>query len=200
MAPDAKADYREASARARCKRASAARTVTLPAMLHATLALGRRALPGLAALVLLLPGLPAHAQWKWRDKDGSITVSDRPPPKDIADKDILGRPNTARRPAPAASAASAAGGEAAKTSLDKEVEARRKAAEQEQAGKAKAEDIKLAAQRAENCQRARAQLAALEGGQRIARLNDKGEREVLDDKGRADEMRQAREVASSDCR
>ena len=41
---------------------------------------------------------------------------------------------------------------------------------------------------------------ALQGGQRIARINDKGEREVLDDRGRADEMRQARDVIASDCR
>ena len=58
----------------------------------------------------------------------------------------------------------------------------------------------MAAQRGENCQRARSQQAALESGQRIARLNDKGEREVLDDKGRAEELRQAREVIASECR
>jgi hypothetical protein len=55
-------------------------------------------------------------------------------------------------------------------------------------------------QGAENCRNARSQIAALESGQRIARINDKGEREVLDDKGRAEEMRRAREVANSDCR
>jgi hypothetical protein len=34
----------------------------------------------------------------------------------------------------------------------------------------------------------------------MARVNDKGEREVLDDKARADEMRRARDVIASDCR
>ena len=34
----------------------------------------------------------------------------------------------------------------------------------------------------------------------MSRVNDKGEREVLDDRGRAEEMRQAREVIASDCR
>jgi hypothetical protein len=55
-------------------------------------------------------------------------------------------------------------------------------------------------QRAENCRNARAHLAALDTGQRIARFNDKGEREVLDDKQRADETRRAREVIASECR
>jgi hypothetical protein len=34
----------------------------------------------------------------------------------------------------------------------------------------------------------------------MARVNDKGEREVLDDRGRADESRLARQVVASDCR
>jgi hypothetical protein len=40
----------------------------------------------------------------------------------------------------------------------------------------------------------------MESGQRMARVNEKGEREVLDDRGRAEEMRQARSVIASDCR
>ncbi len=150
---------------------------------------------------------PAQAQWKWRDKDGRITVSDRPPPRDVPERDILGKPAAeSRRVLPVQATASAASGAEAGVSaappsaMEREVQARKKAAEQEQAAKAKAEEEKLAAQRAENCRGARGHLAALESGQRIARTNEKGEREVLDDKGRADEMRRAREIVASDCR
>ena len=162
-----------------------------------------RLLPAALLQAVCLLVLPAQAQWKWRAKDGSITVSDRPPSKDIADKDILGRPNAARRaalPASAAASAPVVVADGGKTALEREVEARRRIAEQEQSAKAKTEEARLATQRGENCQRARSQQAALEGGQRIARLNDKGEREVLDDKGRAEELRQAREVIASECR
>jgi hypothetical protein len=162
----------------------------------------RRCAPWLLALPLLAVSLPGQAQWKWRDKDGNVTVSDRPPPREVADKDILGRPAAVRRnalqPATPASAASAAAD--AKGPLDREVEARRRAAEQEQAAKAKAEDTRLAAQRAENCQRARTQISTLESSQRLARVNAKGEREILDDKARADELAQARDVATNSCR
>ena len=169
------------------------------------------ATPWLLALTLLALSLPSHAQWKWRDKDGAVTISDRPPPRDIADKDVLSRPASARRagllPAAAASAASGVSGASgasapadAKGPLDREVEARRRAAEQEQAAKAKAEETRLAAQRAENCQRARSQITTLESGQRLARVNGKGEREMLDDKARADELAQARDAAASNCR
>jgi hypothetical protein len=157
-----------------------------------------------ASLLAALAG-PAFAQWKWRDARGQITVSDRAPPKEVPEKDILERPSQAMRrpeaPEPPASAASAPPAPAvARTALDNEVEARKRAADQQAAAKARAEEQRLATKRAENCRRARDHIAALESGQRIARFNDKGEREVLDDKGRADELRAAREVAASDCR
>jgi hypothetical protein len=86
------------------------------------------------------------------------------------------------------------------TALEREVQARRRAAEEEKAAKMKAEEERNAARRAENCRNARNHLAALDSGQRIARMNDKGEREVLDDAARAQEAQRAREVIASDCR
>lgn len=158
----------------------------------------------LAATALALAASAAQAQWKWRDKSGQVNVSDRPPSMDVPDKDIISRPtpDAQRRVAvaPAASAASAAPAAPAKGALEREVDARKKAADQEQAAKAKADEEKASQQRAENCRRAKGHVAALETGQRIARTNEKGEREILDDRGRADEMRQAREVIASDCK
>ncbi len=159
--------------------------------------------PAAAFLLLALAAatLPAHAQWKWKDKGGQITASDLPPPRDIPERDILQRPDPRRVLAPVAPAASGAvASPAARPTVDKELEARRRAGDQEQQAKARADEEKLAQQRAENCRRARGHLAALETGQRIARTNEKGEREILDDKGRAEEMRRANEVIGSDCR
>ena len=160
----------------------------------------------LAALagIIGLPG-PAVGQWKWRDPGGQINISDRPPPRDVPEKDILARPTpqtrtAAEAPAPAASAASAPGKPEIRPPVDRELEARKKAAEQERAARAKAEADKLAANRAENCRRARGQVAALESGERMARINEKGQREVLDDKGRAEELSRARAIFASDCR
>ena len=170
--------------------------------------LASRAWPLLLAVACLatLPS-PADAQWRWRDKSGQINASDRPPPRDVPDKDILERPAPeVKRQAPAAAASTPGLGApaltpaAAPTALEREVQARKRAAEQEQSATAKADEIRVAALRAENCRAARAQFAALETGQRMARMNEKGEREVLDDKGRAEEQRRAREVMASDCR
>jgi hypothetical protein len=79
------------------------------------------------------------------------------------------------------------------------LEQRRRAAEQEQQSRLKVEQERVAQARAENCRRAKAQLAGLQSGQRIARLNEKGEREILDDKGRAEESRRAEGIIASDC-
>ena len=170
------------------------------------------ALPLALAMMLMALSPAADAQWRWRDKSGQVNASDRPPPRDVPDKDILSRPaadarRTAAAAAQAAAPASSAEGTAAPTAasapptaLEREVQARKRSAEQEQAAKAKAEEERLSTQRAENCRAARGHLVALDSGQRISRTNDKGEREVLDDKGRADEQRRAREVVASDCR
>jgi hypothetical protein len=114
-------------------------------------------------------------------------------------------PAAAKRPPPAAATTAAASAPATasptpKPAVDKELEARKRAGDQEQQAKAKADEDRLAVQRAENCRRARSHASALESGQRIARTNDKGEREILDDKARADEMRRANDIIGTDCK
>jgi hypothetical protein len=164
----------------------------------------RLACLGLATLAFLLIASPAEAQWKWRDSRGQIHISDIPPPRDVADKDVLQRPEVAvRRPAPApapAASAAVAGTAPAKAAVDPELEERRKRAEQEQAARSEADRQKAAAVRKDNCQRAREQLATLDSGQRIARIKADGEREILDDDARAREAKRARDVMATECR
>lgn len=161
----------------------------------------RLACLGLAALALLLLSAPAEAQWKWRDSRGQIHISDIPPPRDVPEKDVLQRPDLVlRRPAPAPVAAASAAAAPVKAPVDAELEERKRKAEQEQAARAKADEQRAAAVRKDNCQRARAQLATLDSGQRIARIKADGEREILDDDARAKEAQRAREAIASECR
>ena len=164
----------------------------------------------LLALTGAMLALPAEAQWKWRDKGGRVQYSDLPPPASVSEQDILQRPNGAQRqvatPAlpvarPAPAAASAASGVAlAPKTTEPELEAKRRKAEEEKAAQAKAEEQKLAAARADNCGRARAQLRTIDDGIRIARTNASGEREILDDKARAEERKRTTEIMASDCK
>jgi hypothetical protein len=174
----------------------------------------------IAALGLAL-AMPALAQWKWRDKGGQTQYSDLPPPAGTPDQDILQRPNSAQRRAPAAlPAASAASGaatassgapllapkgsepelEARKRKADQEEAAKKKSDEAAEAAKKKADEARVAAAKAENCTRAQAQLRAAESGSRMTRTNAQGEREYLDDAARSKEAQRARGVIATDCR
>jgi hypothetical protein len=170
---------------------------------------------GCAAILGVVLATPADAQWKWRDKSGRVQYSDLPPPASVAEQDVLQRPNGAQRrsvaatpvaaAAPASGAASGAAGAASAPklnvkSVEPELEAKRRKAEEEKAAKEKAEEQKLAAARADNCARARGQLRTIDDGMRIARTNAKGEREVLDDQGRAQERQRTMDVIASDCK
>jgi len=84
------------------------------------------------------------------------------------------------------------------------------AAEQDQAfrkrkldaGKAQEEEAKKQAQardRAENCKRAKATLANLQLGGRVSRIDEKGERVLLDDQQMVQETAKAREEAAAAC-
>jgi len=161
---------------------------------------------GVASAAALL-ALPAEAQWKWRDKSGHVQYSDLPPPSGTADQDILARPSPTRRfaPPPQASASAAAAGTAASGALaprtvEPELEVKRKKVEAEQAAKAKADEQRVATAKADNCARARNQMKTLDSGIRVARTNDKGEREYLDDAQREAEARRTRDVIANDCK
>lgn len=174
----------------------------------------RLAVVALGALVTLSLSHTAFAQWKWKDPSGRVQYSDLPPPPSVKDTDILQRPSGSSGKAPpafapgsaqAAVAAMAASGAAstaasgpAKT-VEPELEAKRRKAAEEETAKRRAEEEKQKAARADNCLRAKSQLRALEDGMRMARVNAKGEREVLDDKGRAEESKRARDIVASDC-
>ncbi|MBS0445572.1 MAG: DUF4124 domain-containing protein [Proteobacteria bacterium] len=163
------------------------------------------AAPLLAVLASALLAVPALAQWKWVDSAGHVQYSDLPPPAGVPEKDILQRPNAVqRRTAAAPAPASAASGALVPKPVDSELEAKRKKTEQDEEARKKAqqkaEEAKVAAARADNCTRARAQLRTLDSGVRVARINEQGEREVLDDAGRAQEAQRARDIVASDCK
>lgn len=160
--------------------------------------------PAVWTLLLVLgaaAALPAAAQWKWRDKSGQMQYSDRPPPPGTPEADILQRPPVvAPRPAAVPASGAASAPLLVPKSGDPELEAKRKKAEQEEAARKKAEDDRIAIAKVDNCARAKVQLKALEDGQRMSRINSKGEREFLDDKGRAEEAQRSRDVISADCK
>jgi hypothetical protein len=163
----------------------------------------------LLALACCLP-LAASAQWMWLDKDGRKVFSDKAPPPEIAPERILKHPGGRFAPqaapeagatteAAAAPAAVAAPALPRPSGTDKGLEDKRKQADAAAAEKRKAEEARIAAVRADNCSRARAGKAGFDSGMRIARTNEKGEREIMDDAQRAAEAKHLEEVIARDC-
>jgi hypothetical protein len=156
-------------------------------------------------LALSALAMPAGAQWMWRDGNGKPVFSDRPPPADIPDKNVLQRPSGSQRlaspaPAPAPAAPASRAGEAPPPSgQDKELEQRRQQAEAAEAARQKAAQEAQAKARADNCVRAQQAKANLDSGMRIARTNAQGEREFLDDAARSAEGRRAQDIITRDC-
>lgn len=147
--------------------------------------------------------LPAAAQWKWKDSRGQVVISDTPPPRDIPEANVLQKPSLVvqRSAASLTQAASAPAAETvAKAKVDPELEARRKKTEAEQSERSKAEEQKVAAQRADNCKRARTYVETLDSGIRMTRRNSNGEQEYLDDQQRSAEAQRARQAITTDCR
>jgi hypothetical protein len=159
-----------------------------------------------------LVSLAASAQWQWTDKDGHKVFSDRAPPADVLERNILKRPGmggkttvNADTPSPAVSpvaAASAVQGVASAPKLsgiDKELANKKKKAEEVQAAQRKAEQEKVVKAKVENCARAKQAKANFNSGVRVSRINEKGEREVLDDAARAIEVKRIQAIMNSDC-
>lgn len=150
-------------------------------------------------LSLALVSGTCSAQWLWIDANGTKVYSDQAPPSGIPDKNVLKRPNAQSYTAQESSTTSAttdkkeganaknAASSASSTQEAKALEAQKALLEKQKAAKA------------ERCKFAKQELAGLRSGARIAVFNDKGEREFMDDKKRAEEMKNKQKVVDSDC-
>ncbi|ENO87652.1 DUF4124 domain-containing protein [Thauera linaloolentis] len=153
-------------------------------------------------LLALMASFPVAAQiYSWKDKDGRIHYSDVPPPTGEV-KTLRGAQPPAPPAPPAQAGDEAAGGDAGQEGeqpVDAETAFRqRRAAEAEAAAKA-AQGQADEAERQRFCSDARSQLAALESGQRIARMNAAGERELLNDDARAAESNRLQRQIDANC-
>jgi len=162
-------------------------------------------------LVLVLAAcLPvvSSAQWRWVDRNGHTVFSDQPPPGDVPAANIVRQPGprarAAAEPASPASAAVPAVRLAASapkpTGKDKELLEKKKQAEAAEEEKKKAHDQEVARVQAENCARARLSKATFDSGVRVARTNEHGEREFLDDSQRAAEVQRLDQVIATECK
>ncbi|OIQ64717.1 hypothetical protein GALL_537310 [mine drainage metagenome] len=164
----------------------------------------------LSLLVLATGWLPVGvlAQWQWLDKDGHAVFSDRGPPLNVPEKNILkrpGQPSASALQDGAPAAQSPAVSPAAVTlpkpsGIDKELVQKKKQADQALQAKRKAEEAAINNLKADNCKRAKLAKSGLDSGMRLGRINSQGEREILDDAARAAEASRVQAIIEANCK
>ena len=174
----------------------------------------------LVAAGLLLAAPVLAGTWQWRDAAGRMVYSDQPPPSSVPASHILRTPApapgaatqtvtpttaaaapAARLAAPAAAAPGAtdAGGATPRNWIEKEQASRKRALEREEADSKQRAEREQAAQNARACESAREALRTLESGMRMSFIDDKGERQTLDEAERARRIDAAREEIARSC-
>lgn len=156
---------------------------------------------GLLLCCALFYSVAAQAQWAWKDDNGRVVYSDRPPPASVKQDRIVRQPGAApvTHPAEPAANAKTEAASAPKTWAEREAEFKKRQAERAEGEKKAAEESALQAQRRVDCERARSYLATLESGTRIARTDANGERSYLDDAQRTAETARARDIMAKTC-
>lgn len=146
----------------------------------------------------------AHAQaYKWVDKNGHVGYGDTPPPGAKVTPLHMEVP-PATSPAPSAASQDTGSGKDAKkeplTPAEKELDFRRRMKEAQEAAAKADKERQAAEEKKVNCENARQSLQTLESGQRIMRVDSKGERYFIDDDQRAQDSARAREAVSQWCK
>ena len=159
---------------------------------------------------MLLPVVVNAEVFKWKDKDGTIRYSDTPPPSNIKQEPISGKKVTkptgkaplspaseVAKPAETAAAPIRNGATESVTSEEAAAKLRQRNAETEK--KNKAEKEAQAKIKAEHCKAAKANKEAYTQGGRVYKMNEKGEREYMDDKDLKDGINKSQKEMNENC-
>lgn len=153
---------------------------------------------------LALIAAAANAQqYKWKDAQGRWVYGDVPP-AGVKVESLKPPPSTPV--APVKSTASEAGAKAAAksskplTAAEKEMEFRRRIKEAQEKAAKTAKEEQTARETKQNCDLAREQERTLASGQRISRVDAKGERYYMNDAQRTQELAKARTNVNQWCK
>lgn len=148
-----------------------------------------------AALCMLSIGSAALAQYVWLDEKGTKQYSDMPPPTSVPAKHILKMPGNFSVPNSDVSSVPADSKDKAPPTLAEQNAAFKKRQDEQAAKDKKAADsAKEAADKAKNCESARAYQRTLDSGQRIAQVDKNGQRTIFDDSQREQASRDNKRV------
>jgi hypothetical protein len=140
------------------------------------------------AMALLLISFNSYAELhKWVDANGNVHYSDTPPPPGVKVETIRthvspGNPSKFE-----------------KSFTEQAADINKANKKMEEAAKSEADKQKEAQAKQQSCEEARNRLMTLKTAPRIATVNDKGERTIMDDASRQKQIEQANTAVSKYC-
>lgn len=158
---------------------------------------------GLSLVLALAPAASQAEIYKWKDKNGVVRYSDIPPPSNVP-HESLGKKAKVPAQGDTSSAPSAETNEVApapqqitpeEVSPDTDKQLKEEEAARQRAAAAEAE----LEQKQEQCTNARARMQSYEQGGRVYKINEKGEREFLDDAALAQALEEAQADVNKYC-
>lgn len=155
---------------------------------------------GITSMVCAFAAMAQTYQWK--NSQGQTVISDTPPPGNAKAIRAMGANQPLQR-GETDSGKSAEGSEKAsslKTTAEKDLDFKKRQQEAKDKAEKDAKELATAKEKQENCERARRNLAALEGDRPMATLDDKGERQIMDKAQREQEMERARRFVMESCK
>lgn len=141
------------------------------------------------AVTALFAATGVNAQvYQWKDENGKTFYSDKPP---------IGTPGQQQKiltPSPD-------GGSATQKSVaDRDLEFRKRQKESQESAEKANKEKTASAEKQQFCDNTRRRLQALESGERIILLDDKGERYYMEDAQREQEIAKVRQDMSANCK
>lgn len=141
------------------------------------------------ALLLAFLALSCQAGvYKWTDSQGRVHYTDTPPPQQAAQQVRTDKANEAEAEAARKALAEKLSESDRRRKSEQEAEARRKAQEEEKR------------KQAENCQRAREQLILLQQSTRIGRVDQRGQRYIMEEAERQTAIAEAQKRVGELCK
>ena len=158
--------------------------------------------------VTTVSGLSQAEIYKWKDKEGKVRYSDTPPPSNVKQEAIIGKKKpaepTGREPLAPVDKTSAAPAAVVPKSPEPPVNPEDLAAEKRQQNaeaekKNKQEKEAEAKRKAENCSAAKANMETYTQGGRVYKMNEKGERQYMDENDFKAGKEQAQQEINDNC-
>ena len=165
-------------------------------------------LPLLLAVFALsaVSGLSQAEIYKWKDKEGKIRYSDTPPPSNIKQESMSGKKKVAAPTGNAplapvdANAAPAKMADIPEAPISPEDAAALKRQRNAEADKNNKKEKEVeAARKVENCTAAKANMQTYTQGGRVYKMNEKGEREYMDESGFKAGREKAQQEINENC-